>query len=301
MFPQSSNPHLLPHAIEITSRAALDSSVDDHKAEGARTAEYNQMIADLEETLKKSLGDVYSNPKVLAQSLEPESQKRKRRRLEGGPEAADSCLLTDSLPFRLVSHSLPPKPVLLQPEPTPVIIAKEPPCEDTDFEATRRTLQAQAVAVDFSWVLAESKEAYPGAKENIIHVDIPSLTSDPPAMMIAERGKPPHRKPKILGSMSPFEGKPSPHSLPAAVCCPTFDIVTASQDSSPQSNKRRRRKLASSRSKPPAMNGAKSASLEYAARGFEGSWPVAANDLRRYSYQRDRMRKGIMAGEQQSW
>lgn len=88
--------------------------------------------------------------------------------------------------FRLVGSTLPPRPICLDPPPVPermcvpfhsfsrIALSRawnliwfdldyrvwEPPCEDTDGEAEERASKATSIAVDFSWLITESRKSY---------------------------------------------------------------------------------------------------------------------------------------------
>ena len=90
MFPQFSNPHLRAEEVQITSRAALDDEGPD--VDGAARSFHREMVTALEETLKRSFGDVFSgtNPSSEDPVLEP--RKKKRRKVHDNANVLDASL-----------------------------------------------------------------------------------------------------------------------------------------------------------------------------------------------------------------
>jgi len=153
MIPRFSNPHNLNGSLQLTTRASLT----DCKPEAERNADRDAMLNELERLMRRTIGDIHDSLKSRDPKADIENPERKRRRLESTRVDSTEHEL-ESMPFRLISRFLPPKPVALQPTPGPVIIVKEPPCEDNDEEAEVRKQQASAAAVDIDWLLKESKK-----------------------------------------------------------------------------------------------------------------------------------------------
>ncbi|OCH93022.1 hypothetical protein OBBRIDRAFT_378109 [Obba rivulosa] len=304
MIPRYANPSFLSDQLEIVSRAALNGEEDetpmdiDNVPSGDRAA----MVAQLENILKRSLGDIELG---AAGDVQPEDGHRKKKRrkteesLQVAAAAPEEAELSESMSFRLVSNKLPPKPIALQAKPPPVIKAKEPSREDTAEEAELRASRAKAVAVDFDWILEQSTKVYVPPRQNdrkVIHVTA-QLPDEAPAVMVAERprSKPP-KKPHLCLTDTSLEVTPSPHNLRPTCALPVVE-VNASSKSDVAQTKRRRRRTKDAPPRPPPMFwrpprgiGGKSAGY---AMGYAGSWPMYEGDPRRYRYHRDTMKKAI--------
>ncbi|KZT07762.1 uncharacterized protein LAESUDRAFT_758326 [Laetiporus sulphureus 93-53] len=300
--PKFSNPTLNGDALEITTRAALKD--DDVVIRSGETDENrSKLLSELEQLVKRSLGDVYLSMDASMADEEEHLRKKKKRKTKRNDEAGTD--LVESMPFRLVSERLPPKPVSLSAQPIPALNVKEPECEDDDVEAERRRSQAQAVAVDFGWIEQEGEKifhSHPQSDKKILHVQA-KLPSPHPQMFLAEIPKDPPEPPKITSLKPGSEVLPSPHnpSYNDISCTVVSVIPTASVYALKDTHQKRRRRKHSraSEPRPPAMFwrpllewGAKAAGY---AMGYGGSWPVYKDDPLRYQYHRDTMRKGVVA------
>ncbi|KAI0925832.1 hypothetical protein AcV5_008458 [Taiwanofungus camphoratus] len=301
MSPLFSNPNLLSLSLQPTSRAALNVAEIGPRLETESSAHRAGMIAELNKMLMQSIDGLTPNAYDRERGQGEETRKNKRRRIEIKTTASGESPPPESLPFRLVSQSLPPKTIILQSKQVPDVIIKEPPCEDDDAEAERRALQAQAVAVDFEWILEESKRAYcPWRADNkVLHVKA-DLPAQEPAIMVVERLRPIRKPPKLSLSAPASAVRPSPHNLaPSVINYPIVDMTAEAPADVPESRRKRRRKRRTIRPRPTATFwrplrewGIKAAGY---AMGYEGSWPVLKDDPLRHTYQRDTMRKGFFA------
>ncbi|KAK7469388.1 hypothetical protein VKT23_003863 [Stygiomarasmius scandens] len=223
MIPRHSNPHLLSQAFSVqkVSRNLLfqeSCSTTSHSQslEDVQTIETEvneQERADLLKRLNKrvleefefNLGPSYENErKDTIQDLPPDDadqgkRKSKRRKLENSTKKEDA-----SFPFRLFSRT--EKTILLEPgPPKPPPCYREPSYEDSPSEAQSRRERAQSIAVDYAWILNESKREYkpfPSTTPKLSHGTIKASSystpteddgedSWPPVTMIIHRLQPP--------------------------------------------------------------------------------------------------------------
>ncbi|PCH42217.1 hypothetical protein WOLCODRAFT_73360 [Wolfiporia cocos MD-104 SS10] len=301
MLPYFSNPHGLKESVQPVTRASLYADDDEDSGQHKeRNADQDGMLSELEQLLKRSLGEVYTDMNSMNES-EESSRTKKRRRAEIN-DTAQEASLPESMPFRLISNKLPPKAVHIEAKPPPAIIAKEPECEDNTEEARRRQSQAQEVAVDFEWLINESKKSYPvrGFSPLARLIEFADLPTPHPPLLITEFAKPPPEPPTF--AKCPPHTVPSPHYLSIAdIQCPIIDMAPSPSNSSHASaltKKRRRRNPRKAHERPPPAFwrplrewGSKAAGY---AMGYGGSWPVYKDDPLRYRYQRDTMRKGVI-------
>ncbi|KAH9847512.1 hypothetical protein C2E23DRAFT_495490 [Lenzites betulinus] len=304
MIPKHSNPYLLrTEQTAIVSRAALRGDSEDEREAPDADPERAQMLARLENILKRSIEDVLPAGLVhSAGSAGGESPKRKKRRkVEEGKEEEDKPTQPVAVPFRLLSGMSQPNPIVLAPKAAPVLVSIGPAYADTKEEAKRRAARAREVAVDFAWVVAESQKPYlppPNVSKKITSVRA-ELPSPQPPLVLLEQPKPTPQPPRIsVVSVPSFTGAPSPHAH-TATCCPIVPAsIPAAAHPDEKKRKRRRAKALQRPAVQPAFwrpqEGMGGKSLGYAW-GYEGSWPVAAGETPRY--RRDEMRKGVLESE----
>lgn len=203
--------------------------------------------------------------------------------------------------FRLVSSALVPHELSLLPKPPPPVRSISPEYEDNKAQAEQRIKRAKSVAVNYDWIIQESKKSYlspPNDHKKTIHVTSSGLSSQLPFLLIAERSQSPRnmRPPVLVASHLS-----SAMSLPSPAARPDRPIISIEPPGDPKSlsrvRSRRRRGKTVPKERPqpifwrpdPAVRGK---SLGYAL-GYPGSWAPYKRGSRRY--QRDTMRNGIHA------
>ncbi|KAF8626411.1 hypothetical protein AX17_006578 [Amanita inopinata Kibby_2008] len=138
-IPRFVNPHSLLQSVEPISRADISSG-------GYTSSEIDKddsiLIDGLNELVKRSLPWT---------SIEPKTDIRELN-VDRVPDSTNVVL------FRLVSNKLPPISLSLDPKPPPPVISQEPEYEDNEEQATVRRRHAEAAAVDYSWLMQESKK-----------------------------------------------------------------------------------------------------------------------------------------------
>ncbi|KAH9928738.1 uncharacterized protein B0H18DRAFT_1117921 [Fomitopsis serialis] len=193
MFTRFVNPHSLDAKVEIVSRAQSLQAIQ------------NRLV-------KRSLGDLGTSEDA------DEKARRKRRKTEkkhANDAQEESTNSLTSIPFRLVSRTLPPKEIELKPKEAPVIVVREPPCEDNEDEAARRGARAQEVAVHFAQIIHEAQRLSTSHRveaRGAIHMK-GKVSSPPPPVMVVEWDKPPPKTPKLASARPFVELRPSPHTL----------------------------------------------------------------------------------------
>ncbi|KII84417.1 hypothetical protein PLICRDRAFT_46324 [Plicaturopsis crispa FD-325 SS-3] len=196
MIPRYSNPHLLNIPTKIVSRADLAHSNDDDQAQDDESSEV--LGKRLRELIESELGE------TDMQQTTPRRGKRQKVQTD-----TDNIWDAQLMPFRLVSTSLAPQAVSLDPKPLPETKFREPDCEDNDAEAERRANRAKAVAVDFSWITSASKNSHsphPHARNRLTCIKA-TLPDPPPVIFMAERRQSPRstRPPVSVSALIPSD------------------------------------------------------------------------------------------------
>ncbi|CCM03083.1 uncharacterized protein FIBRA_05203 [Fibroporia radiculosa] len=298
MIPRFANPHSLADSLEPTTRKVIEQE-NTAVANSEQSGEQTGVLVELERLVKRSIGDIYLNPTEDPSIV---SQKKRRKTQNNVSDSHPE----DSLPFRLISRSLPPGLVLLDVPPPPVILVNEPPCEDDDEEADRRRARAAATAVNFDWIIQESR--VPVSPRNCTQKKVTNVAGDlpvpHPTLMVVGLVKPPPATSRLALSLPADFALSSPHELPSeGVGCPLVDVAIQQESTTPA--KRRWRRSRSARQRPPATFwrplqewGPRASGY---AMGYEGSWAVSHDDPQRYKYQRDTMRKGAVSSWDNSY
>ena len=145
MIPKYSNPSVLLDSTAIVSRSALNGDSDDEVEDTyAHDTEHAQMVARLENVLKRSIADVL--PQAPNGESDEGSREKKKRKVEkestenglqesngaGAQEVVCTfyssllllahCANVVYLAFRLFSGTSQPKPIVLAPKPPPVLM-----------------------------------------------------------------------------------------------------------------------------------------------------------------------------------
>ncbi|RDX43839.1 hypothetical protein OH76DRAFT_1409797 [Lentinus brumalis] len=294
MIPKYSNPSLLLNSTTIVSRAALNDDLEDEEQLPVETQdpEHAQLVARLENILKRTFQEV--SP-THVEDNEASRKKKRRRKAEGDgqqdTEQGDAVTEEVAVPFRLLSGVSQPKPIVLAPKAPPKIISYAPAAEDTAAEAERRAARAREVAVDFAWVVAESKK--PSICASTSYKKVVRLVPDTSVpLLVMERPKSPPKPPRVAQIHPEIEIKPSPHEHKTS-CCP---VVTAREPQETAKRKRRRGKVRDEPAiqatfwRPPPISGK---ALGYAW-GYAGSRPWLS-DEEPPRYERDTMKKAEYA------
>ncbi|KAI0648951.1 hypothetical protein C8Q79DRAFT_1007539 [Trametes meyenii] len=305
MIPRHANPYLLPAQTTVVSRAALRDPDDELDPVDTADPERTQMLAQLENILKRSIANVLPNATHDSEATGDAPRKKKRRKVvePSQDDVREEQSKQDepvAVPFRLLSGTSQPKPIMLAPKAPPVIIGIGPAYEDTEEEAQLRVNRAQAAAVDFKWVIEESRKPTvppPGAPSKITRISAPLPTPQPP-LLVLERTRPPTNPPHVSrGDLEESPIAPSPH-IHETSCCPVLAAENPSPGSIDARKKRKRRRGKSSQKpalqpmfwKPTTDMGGKSAGYAW---GYSGSWPAEEGTTPRYY--RDTMRKAVFA------
>ncbi|KAH9902619.1 hypothetical protein C8Q73DRAFT_785281 [Cubamyces lactineus] len=308
MIPKYANPLLLPDQTTVVSRAALRDSDDESESVDHADPERAQMLARLENILKRSIEDVLpTSVQHTGGASEEQKRKKKRRKVEEEAKDEDKGERESredepiAVPFRLFSSMTQPKPIVLAPKAPPVIIPIGPSYEDTEQEAERRAARAREIAVDFAWVMSESSKPYaplPNAAKKVQTISAPLPSSSPPLLLL-EQPKPTPKPPRVAQIDPDQPVEPSPHQHEVSTSCCPIIVADSPESLTPSSKSKRKRRGAKKREKPvvqPAFwrprEGMGGKSLGYAW-GYPGSWPVAEGETRRYH--RDTMRKAEYA------
>ncbi|TFK40041.1 hypothetical protein BDQ12DRAFT_680251 [Crucibulum laeve] len=179
--PRFLNPHFLPESIKTVSRQEL-SAEDDEEIVG---------IANEDEMAVSRLRELIQSSLVTDQSGNVEGRKKKRRKIN---EEGDTCdvNMQEPVSFRLVSTTLPPLPLLLQPKPPPPPITREPDCEDTDEQADLRCQRAQMAAVDSDTIIKECTVSWPTPRTSVLCAEV-SLSLPNAPLLVIQRPQPPRK------------------------------------------------------------------------------------------------------------
>ncbi|KAI0787966.1 hypothetical protein C8Q74DRAFT_1255123 [Fomes fomentarius] len=297
MIPKYSNPSVLLESTTLVSRAALhDDSDDEGEVRSATDPEHAQMVARLENILKRSIADMLLQ--ASDEDADRQSRKKKKRKVEKEMKLESAAGEEVVVPFRLFSGMTQPRPIVLAPKPQPIYASKGPALEDTEVEAELRAARAREIAVDFAWVMDESsKPTMKTARTGKTVERVIAKLSHPDArLLVLERPKPPPKPPCIAQSHPDIEVEPSPHEH-GADCCPVVEAPPSSSD--PAESTKRKRRRGKLRQKPvvqptfwrppPGLGGK---SLGYAW-GYSGSRPMQAGQSPHY--RRDTMKRAVYA------
>ncbi|PFH52901.1 hypothetical protein AMATHDRAFT_1641 [Amanita thiersii Skay4041] len=147
MIPHTVNPYRLPQSFKFVSRADLDVDQSLSTSPMYNSNDVN-VISKLNKVLEKALP--VATPERETNSIEDTQNLDKSKTINNVVKAANHVVV-----FRLVSSK--PMPLSLVPKPVPPLT--EPDCEDTEAAAALRKQRAEAVAVDYSRLLHESKKS----------------------------------------------------------------------------------------------------------------------------------------------
>ncbi|KAK0464729.1 uncharacterized protein EV420DRAFT_1476126 [Desarmillaria tabescens] len=168
-IPRFSNPHLLVSSTKSIARKDLDLDSDVDSSEESD----NALVTSLNERIRKMM------------DIENDATSRKRRKTSNSVEEKGN----EPLLFRLWSTSSQPQHVELYPEQSTQTFINPPrQHEDSERQSSQRWKRAEAIAVDVSWIHAESRKPvmpFPSRTKKHIHAKAPSLTYAP-CLMVAQ-------------------------------------------------------------------------------------------------------------------
>ncbi|KAJ3803193.1 hypothetical protein GGU11DRAFT_175099 [Lentinula aff. detonsa] len=163
MLPRFANPHLAHIPTEKISRD--DAFYDASSPESRLDSEDRSLLKELNKRLHDSLEFKFDVP-------------RKQRKLFEGEYLHSS---SEPTLFRLVSTAEEPRPININPPPPkPPPHYREPSYEDTEQDALRRRKCSNAVAVDYDWVIQESRKThlpFPSWKSRLTHATLSPAAS----------------------------------------------------------------------------------------------------------------------------
>ncbi|KIY44131.1 hypothetical protein FISHEDRAFT_78046 [Fistulina hepatica ATCC 64428] len=251
MFKRHFNPCILLDDTKIVSRQELEQDSEDEVTDESELA-----------PLRKRLHDMIES-KVVYQEIHRPTKCRKLGSMDnntlalGGPlqtpTTVDSEEFVAASPdFRLLSATLPPRQFLLAPKPAPPpkVVTREPEYEDSDEAAQSRQWRAESVAVDFAWLLRESKipykasiiihliyvshpltywQSFPSASTKHSAVRLETSAPSSSFMVLERRQKPRRTRPPVASAdldKFPYmeDGDVLPSASSNARCCPVISI-----------------------------------------------------------------------------
>ncbi|KAJ4468138.1 hypothetical protein J3R30DRAFT_3715014 [Lentinula aciculospora] len=184
MLPRFVNPHLTSITSKKTSRAVVFQ--EDLNSDIELDNEHQLLLKNL---LHKRICD--SLDIVVEVS-------RKRRKI------SDKKLALEPILFNLVSSEEPRLININPPPPKPPPHYREPTYEDTEKDASKRREYSKAIAVDYDWVIAESKKTYlpfPSWKSRVTHATCSPISESPaaaPPLLVLEYLQPVrHTRPPV--------------------------------------------------------------------------------------------------------
>lgn len=140
------NPHLLREEIKVVTRAEIDADVyfeDENNDHGGEEA----LVSALEDILKRSIGSFESEmpPRKKRKKTELQDSEGTLTAMREFPVAFVLPLIYLSAAFRLLSGTLPPMPVVLEPKPPPppVLVLKSLPLNPLKISTEQNLLLAK--------------------------------------------------------------------------------------------------------------------------------------------------------------
>ncbi|KAL5526904.1 hypothetical protein ACEPAF_8631 [Sanghuangporus sanghuang] len=243
-IPKFTNPYILTASTQPCSRADIFGTSD-----GLKTLEEDEGLKWLEDCLRGSLVyDVHRR-----QERGEDAQERPRKRRKKSDEMKDEREESSVFEFRLLSSDKRPREINVQPKPPKSIRVIEPEYEDSPKRAELREHRAREVAVDFGWVMEQSRLSFPASranqkKQNAITLLVPSSTllrNGKPNILLAERLKVEKQTKKSVSfaNSSKFRkhAKSSPHELKKRLCCPLLSADPVQSELEGQRKKKRKR------------------------------------------------------------
>ncbi|KAJ3984727.1 hypothetical protein F5890DRAFT_1553779 [Lentinula detonsa] len=186
MLPRFANPHLVHIPTEKISRD--DAFYDASSPESRLDSEDRPLLKELNKRLHDSLEFKFDAPRKQRKLFEGEYlHSSSDPTCTSVNTTTDGVLIieTDWLPtsqvFRLVSTAEEPRPININPPPPkPPPHYREPNYEDTEEDALKRRKCSKAVAVDYDWVIQESRKThlpFPSWKSRLTHATLSPAAS----------------------------------------------------------------------------------------------------------------------------
>ncbi|KAH7871128.1 uncharacterized protein C8R40DRAFT_1122867 [Lentinula edodes] len=182
MLPRFVNPYLTRIPTEKTSRTEVTFDDDPVTSEHELDSEYRSLLQNilykrLHESLEFAVVDI------------PRKKRRKGKHSTDVDSEPSALSKLEPILFKLLSTAGTEGPRLINidpPPPKPPPQYREPTYEDTEENSVKRRERAKAVAVDYDWVITESRKTqlpFPSWKSRITHASLelePSHSSSIP-------------------------------------------------------------------------------------------------------------------------
>ncbi|KAH8100725.1 hypothetical protein DFH11DRAFT_1553938 [Phellopilus nigrolimitatus] len=148
-IPKFFNPHSAAIGYASSSRSEIFADSEGISLTSTENVDVSEDISWLEEHIRSSLVPGEQTPARL---------KHHKRRIPNAEDVEESMGLPE---FRLLSSNRTSRPIYVQPKPPKIIKVVEREHEDNAERAELRRHRAQEAAVDFPWLLAQSRLKYP--------------------------------------------------------------------------------------------------------------------------------------------
>jgi len=305
MRPHFTNPYLLPQQYEIISRACL------YPEDGTlgKVENYESKLKMLHQLIRHTMPGSSDSPVLLSEEA-CNSTSEEKFRMHIHFMLINICCNFFYSVFRLISSSMKPTPISLHPPPPPpsvyVVIAqtitiylfryrtREPDAEDTHGQAVTRRQCSEAVAIDGSTILRESRIKEWRRLDKCIaisHAEIP--TPAPPLLLITTKQQPRKTRPPVLATdlaYFPYNSAAiNPRTQPNVKICPTL----GADDTTKSSRRQRRKRLNVSKSDRPLPKFWRpDATWSGPCKGYAYGYPCTGM-TQKSKYERDRMKTAI--------
>ncbi|GLB40551.1 hypothetical protein LshimejAT787_0804220 [Lyophyllum shimeji] len=275
--PRFVNPHFLPESSTLVSRKDIYCEGDDTEGDEEIHLPDPELIERLNTLIRKS-----------CEQPEERSKKRRKTQVESPPLVEDE---SGSIPFRLVSSSAPPHPILLRPKSPPPPVTREPETEDNEAQAALRMERAQAVAVDASRILIEppTPTTRPGHAKKVIPAT-GALPASLPTIMIVEYDKPSRSTrppvPATLLNHHPYNHgsvlttEPSARSMECLLIQANLSLSTTPTSTTATTKRKRRRGKMLRKERPPPAFWRPNPAVRGKSLGYAMGFPCSLDALR---------------------
>ncbi|KAL5485696.1 hypothetical protein ACEPAI_6737 [Sanghuangporus weigelae] len=249
-IPKFTNPYVLAASTKPCSRADIFGDSDSPNA-SEKDVGFDEGLKCLEDCLRGSF--VYDVQR--REERGEDAQERPRKRRKKNDEAKDGHEESSVFEFRLLSSDKQPREINVQPKPPKSIRVIEPEYEDSPRRAELRERRAREVAVDFGWIMEQSRLSFPAfrankKKQNTITLLVPpspqllETKSTPLNILVTEHVKTEAEKKTVSLAYSSTCGKyakSSPHELKKGLCCPLLPADPVQPELEGQRKKKRKR------------------------------------------------------------
>ncbi|KAL5526079.1 hypothetical protein ACEPAG_7417 [Sanghuangporus baumii] len=247
-IPKFTNPYVLAASTQPCSRADIFDDSDSPKA-FEKDVGFDEGLKWLEDCLRGSF--VYDVQRREEKGEDAKERPRKRRK--NNDEAKDGHEESSVFEYRLLSSDKQPREINVQPKPPKSIRVIEPEYEDSPKRAELREHRAREVAVDFDWIMEQSRLSFPASRankknQNVITLFVPSsslLLKSKPNIFLTERLKVEMETEKStsLAYSSTYgkHAKSSPHELKKRLCCPLLSVDPVQPELEGQRKTKRKR------------------------------------------------------------